>query len=301
MEIRKCSTRLARLGLVIPLMRHATLTFSCWLREVNRLVFSSTPSSTQYCLQKRVLSTWLFLVANNWCSTLVEPSQSYYCTAPAWCFSNLLWFTDSVGTHVMIKPPVIKCLSQTNTYWRNWPNSCHPLCRWPEATKVSLPVCSFLKKRTKLETDLLTVCFENAISAVFTLFISFIYLFSHPNHKQVICEFVMYGSSEMVHSQEARDKNLTLGRISCAFIWIQFLPNKYCVIFASKSFIGGVVYVLLFFCKACDGQASLPPRKLCPWFQQAIISCVSTGRQRSLNYYTSAAAFNNEWLKLGAQ
>lgn len=119
MEIRKCSTRLARLGLVIPLMRHATLTFSCWLREVNRLFFSSTPSSTQYCLQKRLLSTWLFLVANNWCSTLVEPSQSYYCTAPAWCFSNLLWFTDSVGTHVMIKPPVIKCLSQTNTYWRN--------------------------------------------------------------------------------------------------------------------------------------------------------------------------------------
>lgn len=152
----------------------------------------------------------------------------------------------------------------------------------------------------KLETDLLTVCFENAISAVFTLFISFIYLFSHPNHKQAICEFVMYGSSEMVQSQKARDKNVTLGRISCAYIWIQFLPNKYCVIFASKSFIGGVVYVF-FLCKACDGQASLPPRKLCPWFQQAIISCVSTGRQRSLNYYTSAAAFNNEWLKLGAQ
>lgn len=114
MEVRKCSTGLASLGLVIPLTRHATLTFSYWLREVNRLVFSSTPSFTQHCLHNRVSSIWFFLVGrlkwgNNWCSTLIEPGQSYYCTATARCFSNLLQFTDSVGTHAMIKPPVIKC------------------------------------------------------------------------------------------------------------------------------------------------------------------------------------------------
>lgn len=95
-----------------------------------------------------------------------------------------------------------------------------------------------------------------------TLFISFIYLFSHPNHKRVICEFVMYGSSEMVRSQEARDKSVTLGRISCACIWIQFLSNTYCLIFGSKSFIGGAVYVFIS-CKACD-RGSLPsPHESC--------------------------------------
>lgn len=35
-------------------------------------------------------------------------------------------------------------------------------------------------------------------------------------------------------------------------------------------------------------------------FQQAIFSSVVCGRICSLNYYTSAAAFNKEWLKLGA-
>lgn len=74
MEVRKCSVGLARLALVIPLMRHATLTFCYWLREVNRSVFSSTPSLTQRCLQNRVSLTWLFLVdCCNYGITDVQP------------------------------------------------------------------------------------------------------------------------------------------------------------------------------------------------------------------------------------
>lgn len=34
--------------------------------------------------------------------------------------------------------------------------------------------------------------------------------------------------------------------------------------------------------------------------QQAFLGCVESGRMCSLNYYTSAAAFNKEWLKLRA-
>lgn len=104
----------------------------------------------------------------------------------------------------------------------------------------------------------------------------------------------MYGFSEKVQSQKATDKNVTC-RISYVYI-SKFLLSKY---YENVS-ITHLLAVQFIFCIWLFVQGLWlvsyppPPKKMLLMIWQAIISFISTGRQCSLSYYTSAAAFNNE-------
>lgn len=171
----------ARPGLVIPLMWHSDLL--------------TAP------LDSACVSAWMTDV-----KTLAEPKHVHDCIAPTRCFSNLLWFTDTVGTHVMIKSPVIKWLSQPNTYWRNWSNCfvCHPLCRWPGATKLSF-LCPWLFRKSRQNWKL-SLSLPDLKMPVQQFLLHLFHLFTAPppNLKSRICGFVMYACSEMAQRRKQR-------------------------------------------------------------------------------------------------
>lgn len=116
--------------------------------------------------------------------------------------------------HVMSKSPVIKWLSQPNTYWRNWSNCfvCHPLCRWPGATKLSF-LCPWLFRKSrqnwKLSLSLpdLKMSVQQFLLHLFHLFIA-PRLQSEAENLWVCNVCLPWNGSE----QEAGDVNVTFCR-----------------------------------------------------------------------------------------